>query len=329
MQSQYFLGCDWGTSSFRLRLFNKETKIVEGEISSAKGVLSTYRSWQDTFPNDGNSCEVFFRIELKQQLDLLSTETSIDISNIIIVLSGMASSSIGMKNLPYARVPFLLDGSNAVAERIKGDSILSNDILLVSGIKTTNDVLRGEETQLIGIIDLLKERKQYHDSAIFLFPGTHSKHIFVSDDAIVDFKTYMTGEMFSMLCEHSILKDSVDSSTMDLKLEHNIMAFKYGIQASLDDSILNLLFSVRTNQLFQHLDKVPNAFYLSGLLIGSELKALLNQKDCSIYLCSSSNLHEFYQLAMHELGMMSHAIVFPSELICQATLRGQMMLGEI
>jgi 2-dehydro-3-deoxygalactonokinase len=329
MQNHYFLGCDWGTSSFRLRLFNKETKILEAEISSDKGVLSTYRTWQDTFPNDGNSCELFFRIELKQQLDLLSAETSIDISNIIIVLSGMASSSIGMKNLPYARVPFLLDGSNAVKERIKGDSILSNDILLVSGIKTTNDVLRGEETQLIGIIDLLKERKQYHDSAIFLFPGTHSKHVFVSGNAIVYFKTYMTGEMFSILCEHSILKDSVDSSTMDLKLENNITAFRNGIQASLNDAILNHLFSVRTNQLFQLLDKIPNAFYLSGLLIGSELKGLLNKAEYSIYLCSSSNLHEFYQLAFHELGMMSRSIVFPAGIIDKATLRGQMMLSEI
>ena len=328
MQNHYFLGCDWGTSSIRLKLYNKETKRVEAETCSDKGVLSTYEAWQNKPQKDGSSCEVFFRNELNNSIDLLSAKISTDIGKITVVISGMASSSIGMRNLPYAGVPFSLDGSNAIVEKVKGDNILPNDIVMISGVKTKNDIMRGEEAQLIGMVDILKEINQYNNSAIFIFPGTHSKHVFVIGNQMIDFKTYMTGEVYSMLCNHSILKESVDISTMDIQCEDNVRAFRQGIQASQDDSILNRLFSVRTNHIFQLINKTSNAFYLSGLIIGSELNSLTNQGLDPIYLCSSNNLSAFYNLAMDELGMLSHSIIISEEMMDQATLRGQMILSH-
>jgi 2-dehydro-3-deoxygalactonokinase len=200
---------------------------------------------------------------------------------------------------------------------------------MISGVKTTNDIMRGEEAQLIGMVDILKEINQYNDSSIFIFPGTHSKHVFVRGNQMIDFKTYMTGEVYSLLYKHSVLKDSVDVSMMDIKLEDNVNAFRHGIQASKDDSILNRLFSVRTNQIFQLLDKNPNAFYLSGLLIGSELNSLSNQTSEPIFLCSSKNLHEFYKMALDELGMISRSTIITDEMMDQATLRGLMILSNI
>ena len=326
MQQKYLLGCVWGTSSFRLRLFDIEKQIVEAEISSREGIAITYRAWQAEAQQDTLTSELFFRKELKRQIDLLSKKVSGDLSHVLIILSGMASSSIGMKNLAYANVPFSLDGSSAETIKIESDGILPNDIVLVSGIKTDHDVMRGEETQLLGLIELLKISKQYKDDAIFIFPGTHSKHIYIRDNVMVNFKTYMTGEIYSLLGNYSILRDSVDVSQLIMQSPEDRKVFRDGVSASSDACILHQLFSVRTNQLFEILNLRQNAFFLSGLLIGSELKCLSNQSELPVFLCSSSNLHDFYEIALDELGIIERSIILPMEMMDRATIAGQYIL---
>ena len=327
MQQKYLLGCDWGTSSFRLRLFDIQGQVIKTEISTREGIAATYRAWQEASQQtDSLSCELYFRKELKRQIDLMSKKISTDLSRVLIILSGMASSSIGMKNLAYSNVPFALDGSSAEILKINADDLLPHDILLVSGVKTDHDVLRGEETQLLGLIALLKNSKQYNEEAILVFPGTHSKHIYIRDEAMVNFKTYMTGEIYSLLGTHSILRDSVDITQLLMKSNEEKKVFREGVRASLDACILHQLFSVRTNNLFELLDLRQNAFYLSGLLIGSELKCLSNQKNLLVYLCSSSNLHDFYEVALDELGMMERSIILPMEMMDRATITGQFLL---
>lgn len=327
MQQQYLLGCDWGTSSFRLRLFDIHSQIVKAEISTREGVAATYRAWQQASKQDGpTSCELFFRIELKRQIDLMSLKVSADLDHILVILSGMASSSIGMRNLSYSNVPFALDGSSAEICKINADDMLPHDIVLVSGVKTDHDVLRGEETQLLGLIALLKASNQYKEESILVFPGTHSKHIYIQEEAMVNFKTYMTGEIYSLLGNHSILRDSVDITKLTMKSNEDKDVFRQGVRASLDACILHQLFSVRTNNLFELFDLRQNAFYLSGLLIGSELKCLSNQKDLPVYLCSSSDLHDFYEVALDELGMLERSIILPMEMMDRATITGQFLL---
>lgn len=326
MQQKYLLGCDWGTSSFRLRLFDIEKQIVEAEISSREGVATTYRTWQASAHEDTLTSELFFRKELKRQIDFLSEKGSVDLSHVSIILSGMASSSIGMKNLAYANIPFSLDGSSAETLKIESDNMLPHDIILVSGIKTDHDVMRGEETQLLGLISLLKTNKLCRDSAIFIFPGTHSKHIYIRDNVIDTFKTYMTGELYSLLGNYSILRDSVDISQLIMLSNEDRNVFREGVRASSDPCILNQLFSVRTNQLFEIFDLRQNAFYLSGLLIGSELKCLSNQNELPVFLCSSSNLHDFYEIALDELGIIERSIILPMEMMDRATIAGQFIL---
>lgn len=327
MQQKYILGCDWGTSSFRLRLFDTHNQIVEAEISSREGVAATYRDWQQASKqNDSVSCELFFRKELKKQISLISKKVATDLTHTLVILSGMASSSIGMKNLAYSNVPFALDGSSAVVLKIMGDDLLPNDIVLVSGVKTEHDVLRGEETQLLGLIALLKISRQYNEESILIFPGTHSKHIYIRNEGMVNFKTYMTGEIYSLLGTHSILRDSVDITQLLMKSNEEKNVFREGVRASIDACILNQLFSVRTNNLFEILDVRQNAFYLSGLLIGSELKCLSNHKNLPVYLCSSSNLHDFYEVALDELGMLDRSIILPMEIMDRATITGQFLL---
>ena len=326
MQQRYFLGCDWGTSSFRLRLFNQEDKRVEAEIYSNQGVANVYKQWQELTNLDSVTQELFFRCELKKQVDNLSSKTQLNFSNATILLSGMASSSIGMKPIPYANAPFSISGSDMLTEMIQADHHLPHDILLVSGVKTETDVIRGEETQLVGMVSLLKTKKIYQGPGIFIFPGTHSKHLYVQDDQLKEINTCMTGELFEILKGNSVLKDSVDSSLLNFETDQDQESFRRGVKAASEKSMLEQLFKVRTNQLFCLLDKRQNTFFLSGLLIGSELSALPTESNVPFLLCSTEKLHGFYKLALDELKLLSNSLLIPSEMMDEATMEGQFII---
>ena len=104
--------------------------------------------------------------------------------------------------------------------------------------------------------------------------------------------------------------------------------FRKGIAASADSSVLHNIFSVRTNELFEVLDKHQNSIYLSGLLIGAELRCLLNEEKLPIILCSGSNLHKFYKLALDELGFMNRTTILSNEIIDKAAILGQSLLRK-
>ena len=189
----YLLGCDWGTSSFRLRLINRPDLQLLGEITSQEGVAATFTSWKTNGEKKGTSREQFFRLQLQQQINLLGDQLKINLDDIPVVISGMASSSIGMDELPYATLPFPTDGSLASIKRLDGQSYFLHDITLISGVRNHHDVMRGEETQLIGLLSLLDSLHYTIEDAILIFPGTHSKHIYIQNQQVVDFQTFMTG----------------------------------------------------------------------------------------------------------------------------------------
>lgn len=98
------------------------------------------------------------------------------------------------------------------------------------------------------------------------------------------------------------------------------------MQKSKETGILNGLFTVRTNQLFDKLDKKQNAFYLSGLLIGEELNYLLKHPQLPLMLCGGSNLHEFYKMAIEELNLMAHTTIASIDLVDKAAMAGQNLI---
>lgn len=324
----YLLGCDWGTSSFRLRLINSTDLQLVGEIISQEGVASTFTSWKTNGENLGISREQFFRQQLKRQVALLADKVGINLNGISIVVSGMASSSIGMAEVPYATLPFPVDGSLASIKRLPVQINFPHDIILISGARTQHDVMRGEETQLVGLLALLDTLHIAVDDSILLFPGTHSKHIYIQNQQIIDFQTFMTGEVFNLMAHYSILKDSVNSTELHTFSKNELEAFKLGITEIDSSSILNNLFRVRTNQLFNKLTKKENALYLSGLLIGTELKTLVNQTQWKLILCSGNNLYELYRLAMEELYLTGRTTTISADLLDKATIAGQVKIAQ-
>lgn len=324
----HLLCCDWGTSSFRLRLIDLSDHKMVGEVLSADGIASTFNEWQTRTGRNNKIRRVFFRNYLKVQIDILSAQLSFDLEGITIVISGMASSSIGMAEIPYGNLPFATDGSMARIGYFDASADFLHEMILISGVKSEQDAMRGEETQLVGLVHLRELSSFKNKDAIYIFPGTHSKHMYVRGSKMVDFQTFMTGEVFKLMTTYSILKDSVESNVEMQWNDQDIISFNLGVKQSEVSNLLNGLFKVRTNQLFNKMTKKQNAFFLSGLLIGNELRHLTTKDTWELVLCSGSNLYELYRLGIHELGLSEKTTTVTAALIDKATVAGQIKIFE-
>ncbi|MBL7699108.1 MAG: 2-dehydro-3-deoxygalactonokinase [Chitinophagaceae bacterium] len=314
---QHVLSCDWGTSSFRLRLIDTSTRSCLAKVESDRGNASLFNEWKaqkvDRVP--------FYLQYVKQAIGELKVNSGLPVNNLPVLISGMASSSVGMKELPYADLPFSLDGSSAYAEWVDGAPVLENKILLISGAHQRDDVMRGEETQLVGLASLLDLNAG--DNTLFILPGTHSKHIAISGNSISRFNTFMTGELFDIIARHSILSHAVHDAKQDEISEEERKSFYDGVKRSLGAELTGTLFSVRINQLKKYLSPEQNYFYLSGLLIGSEVKYLTNQK---LILCSSSRLQRLYEWALDCVDLLNQTHVVSSEMLDNAATVGQLKI---
>lgn len=324
----YLLGCDWGTSSFRLRLINIPDLQLLGEIISQEGIASTFTAWKKNGEPNGIARDQFFRQRLKRQVGLLAEKTAINLKDSCLVISGMASSSIGMDEVPYATLPFPVDGSQASVKRLDGQADFPHEIFLISGVCSPHDVMRGEETQLIGLLALLDSEHYPIKDTIILFPGTHSKHVYIQDGQLIDFQTFMTGEVFNLMSHYSILKDSVETPRAIQYTDSELDAFIAGIHEANTTPILNGLFRIRTNQLFDKLTKSQNSLYLSGLLIGSELNSLVIRKNWPLILCSGTNLYELYKVGMRELHLSERTTTISADFLDKATIAGQVKIMQ-
>lgn len=277
------LSCDWGTTSFRLRVIDVNTAEVLHKIKSFDGVHAVHNQWLATKKNERVRLN-FYRSFIQSQVDKMN----VDAQDVLIIISGMASSTIGMKELPYAKLPFKLSGNDLTIEKFAADSFCKHDILLVSGLQTNIDVMRGEETLLLSCDA---------DDALVIFPGTHSKHVVVKNKTAVDFKTYMTGEFFNLLSTQSLLSKSVLKNS-----EVHEEAFINGVKDGAINNMLNASFHVRTNQLFQKNSSEENYHYLSGLLIGSEMSEVSTSNQKNIVLVCASNLLQQYTTALNVIN---------------------------
>lgn len=290
-----FLSCDWGTTSFRLRLIDAATCHVLMEEKNQKGISAMYHSWQQA-NTSGETRFGFYLAVIDEAISELESRMSVSLSDTPLVISGMASASIGMMELPYAILPFPVDGSGPLVHILSESKEIQRPIYLVSGARDEDDIMRGEETQLIGAMQLPAPAKQ-----LFIFPGTHSKHVTVEDTQVVSVKTYMTGEVFDLLSKKSVLAHSIEEGTV-LETPSNKHAFEKGVRDSMDGDLLHHAFHVRTNDLFSVFSKLENYFYLSGLLIGSELNRLNKNDYHQVTLVSNKEMYELYSTAFKIAG---------------------------
>ncbi|MFM9842037.1 MAG: 2-dehydro-3-deoxygalactonokinase [Dongiaceae bacterium] len=211
---------------------------------------------------------------------------------------GMIGSRQGWREAPYVACPA---GAADVARGMTAvDWRDGHRVLLIPGISCRDgrgvpDVIRGEETQIFGAVA--------GDGGLFLLPGTHSKWVAVEKGRIVGFATFMTGEVFGVLRQHSILGRTMQGEGIDEG------GFRRGVAAAAEGggALLHGLFGVRALSLFAEVTEREGAGYLSGLLIGTELweapRVLgLSGKVPAIRLIGQAHLCRSYAMAAAALG---------------------------
>ena len=299
-------------------MIEAETLDILAEQRSEQGIASTFSLWQGINQLDALARETFYLNYVQEHVIQLEDQLSIGLKGIPAIFSGMASSSIGLKELPYGTLPFSTDGRDIPVVLLEPIEEFSHPAYLISGIKSEDDVMRGEETQLVGVVFQLGDM---NGEQLFIFPGTHSKHISVKNRQVTHFKTYMTGEFFDLLSNKSILSASVQKHQNDIHWP----SFDRGLEMALSSNLLHASFMVRAQHLFGLSTKEQNHDLLSGLLIGTELKELLQRPAAQIYLCCNSQLKPRYESALAQLRLKP-ARVFLGEEIDQAVIRGQMII---
>jgi 2-dehydro-3-deoxygalactonokinase len=308
-----FISCDWGTSSFRLRLVRSVTGEVLAEISTGDGIRKVYTEYSQQQLAEDKRLD-FYLAKLKENLSQLQLRAGEALDDVPVIISGMASANIGMMELPYLQLPAAADGNGFITqilETTEGE----HRILLVSGLKTDTDVVRGEEVQLAGAMQIAGG-----NDMLFIFPGTHSKHIEVRDNKITGVHTYMTGEWFDLLFRQSILSGSMVYDAL-LSREMQTASFRKGVETGLGDELLHSAFMVRTNQLFGRISKAENYFFLSGILIGTEMKQLRGS-SLAVAIVADRERSLFYRIAAETIGL-SAVHCFDAD---EAVIRGQIKM---
>jgi 2-dehydro-3-deoxygalactonokinase len=283
---------DWGTSSLRAARIAADGTVLEAR-SSARGIL--------TVPAGG------FPTVLHETCgDWLAAPDS------LCLISGMAGSRQGWREAPYCACPA---GFSEVAHGLAW--IEPGRIALVPGLSCESrgvpDVMRGEEVQIFGALSLLSLRE-----GVFVLPGTHSKWAEVRNGAVQSFRTCMTGELYGLLRQHSILARTMPAEDGPL----DEAAFLRGVRHARDaGSLLAAAFSVRTLALFDRLDAAAQSSYLSGLVIGEELRAQ-GPLPPAVVLIGSAVLIRRYALAVGALGITANSLG------SEATWRGLWALAQ-
>jgi len=267
------LAVDWGSSSLRGALLGADGAALQ-ERAFPRGILTVEAGG---FPEVFQSCFG----------DWMTPGT-------LCLISGMAGSKQGWREAPYCACPAGFDAIAAALEWVE-----PGRIAIVPGLSIDKagvpDVMRGEETQVFGALQLLGL-----NHARLVLPGTHSKWVSVTDRKVRDFSTWMTGELYALLRRHSILSRMLPENEPAL----DGAAFDQGVAHALaGPGLLNTAFSTRTLSLFNRMDTAALPSYLSGLVIGEELKAQTLPRGEPVVVMGAEALTARYEQALAQLGV--------------------------
>jgi 2-dehydro-3-deoxygalactonokinase len=213
------------------------------------------------------------------------------------IASGMIGSAQGWVEASYVDLPA---GAEQLARELT--PVPGTPLRIVPGLAqrgASPDVMRGEETQIVGA---LAAEPGLADGVVVL-PGTHSKWVRLAGGRIREFTTYMTGELFSVLRTHSILGRLAPAGSGEVGMDDG--AFARGVEAAqrAAGGLGSLLFSARASVLVGDLPAASSLGYLSGLLIGDELRAGLARGGRPAALIGDPALCARYVAALEQLGI--------------------------
>lgn len=319
--SSLFVNCDWGTTRLRMRVVSPAPWQLLSEYRTDDGTASIASHYH------GAERPPAFAAILAEGLVPLAAQQGETLTGAPILISGMASSSIGWRELPYATLPIKLDGAGLVWQELPqvASRVGEHRVFLISGVRSDVDIMRGEETELLGLFTL-PEVSALASEVTVIKPGTHSKHLRIRDGVLVDFETHMTGELFAVLSQHSLLRHSVgDVTAASAPLEAS--AFTAGVEHGSQRSLSSAIFRVRTREVLDGLPPASNLAFLSGVLVGAELGGLArNAGHTPIVLAATEPLATSYRLALEHLGVSGRLTIVPPDDVELLSARGQAQL---
>jgi 2-dehydro-3-deoxygalactonokinase len=267
--SHGLIAVDWGTTNRRAYKIDAQGRNVD-EFEDGEGILTVASGG---FPD-----------AVKEIRDRLGDAP--------LLLAGMIGSNRGLKEAPYVPCPAGLD------ELAQAITWAGDREAIVPGVSYTGngraDVMRGEEVQLLGAV----AAGLVDPMGMVCHPGTHNKWATLRHGKISEFRTVMTGELFSLLKGHSILSDLLQG-----KVEAND-AFRNGANFALNDAALPAeLFAVRARVLLGQAKKDDAASYTSGLLIGTDVRiGLATPTGADIHVVGRPELTSLYAAALGQAG---------------------------
>ena len=296
--SAHLLALDWGTSSLRAFLM-QDGRIIDTRQSD-HGILHLPAPGVPGF---------------EQALKAIAGDWVQRWPRLALVASGMVGSAQGWREAPYVCCP--ADIELLAQHHARVPSGLGPDLVIAPGVLFDQpgqipDVMRGEEIQIAGA---LAENPQLAARCCMVLPGTHSKWVLVQEGRLLRFSTYMTGELFAVLCQHSILGRLLPEDR-NPRREPDREAFEFGLteaRRGRAGDLTHQMFATRTLGLTGRLPPAALADYLSGLLIGSELVSGLagvqEQQSMPLVLIGEPSLCQRYAAALRILGKPVAAVL--------------------
>ena len=283
--SPALIAIDWGSSSFRAYLMSANREVLD-RVASGDGIGSV----------TGGAYPATLKRLIGQWLDAHPS--------LPVIASGMVGSRHGWREAAYVKCPA---GPRDVAANLTRVEADGRRVMLAAGLSYVDeagqpDVMRGEETEIFGVAD--------SGARLIVLPGSHSKWAKVEGDRVVAFKTFVTGELFAALRDHTV----AGAFAMAAPAKSPGEAFALGVLRGAaaaggkgEPGLLGLLFGARSLPLTGALDAGDAGEYLSGLLVGAEVG-----EGCRLFpgeephVAGAEALVERYLAAFEALGMRAN-----------------------
>jgi 2-dehydro-3-deoxygalactonokinase len=304
-----FITIDGGTTNTRLFLIKDMTLCDSIGLSLGARV--------------GMEDPSLFRSEIKGAIDLLLSRNSLSPGNITrIIASGMITSAGGLCELPHLTAPLGIRELHAATKECFFPEISEIPFVFIRGVKSIGsrlselDMMRGEETELMGIIE--------DAECAYLLPGSHSKIIYTdSDGRITDFSTYLSGEMLYALSEHTILKSSVSLRENKISRKSLIEGYEYAIEHGLN----NALFKTRILDTLLSEDPEKIYSFFLGAVLSGEVSDLIKKAPPRAVIGGRSQIREALYILLGEKSNISLSRL-SDEAVNSAVWRGAVKIYE-
>jgi 2-dehydro-3-deoxygalactonokinase len=285
MSDAKLIAVDWGTSNFRAFLLDDRAGIVQTRQAD-QGIMRV---------EPGGFSAAFHEMAG----DWLKAWPHIPV-----IMAGMIGCEQGWSLAAHLELPSDLDSLSSAMHPVE---VSKGRIgYIVPGLTTralggVPDIIRGEETQVAGVIGRLPE-----GASLLCLPGTHSKWLSIKDGIIQNFHTNMTGEALAVMSQHSILGRLMEPGPDD-----DARAFEQGLKRSQEPGgLLHHLFGVRTQGYYRNIPGDGLKAYLTGILNGHEIQGMLQMipEPGKVWIIGGEGIAKSYALALAHFGLDSEMV---------------------